>query len=128
MIQIVENSEIPIIVNGDIQQSKDVKEWIDKTGAKGVMSARGILSNPGIFKNVESGTIEHLECAQKYLAYALKYGGHFTIHHHHLMYILNPSHLTRPEKRDFNTLKSMCGIIDFFETRNWMSNVTPFLN
>ena len=60
-----------------------------------------------------------LACITDYLSLALQFGGHFTMHHHHLMYMLS-THLTKSEKRDFNTRKSMIGIIDFFNQRGWI--------
>ena len=62
-----------------------------------------------------------IRCIMDYVSLALQFGGHFPIHHHHLMYMLS-NHLTKSEQRDFNTRNSMCGVIDFLSQRQWISD------
>jgi len=75
-----------------------------------VMSARGILANPALFKGYENVPIE---CVEDYLELAMLYGGRFNIHHHHLMFMMH-KHLGRAERLQFANLCSMAGVVDFF--------------
>jgi tRNA-dihydrouridine synthase 4 len=114
---IAEMSSVPIVANGDAFSPKDIAKISETTGAKGIMSARGILANPAIFQYVESVP---LECISDYLDLAIQYGeGRFAIHHHHLMFMLS-RYLSRGERTQFAHLCSMSGIIDFFAERNWL--------
>lgn len=47
---------IPVIANGDIRNSEDIKKCLEITGADGVMIGRGALGNPWVFeRNKEKG-------------------------------------------------------------------------
>mmetsp|Transcript_39915 Transcript_39915/g.78474 ORF Transcript_39915/g.78474 Transcript_39915/m.78474 type:complete len:97 (+) Transcript_39915:62-352(+) len=85
------------------------------TGVDGVMSARGILANPAMFNG--DSTIP-VACLRDYLQLALEYGGPFTIHHHHLMFMMH-GHISRAERHEFSLIRSMAGLIDFFRERDW---------
>lgn len=43
----------PCVVNGDIWSLSDAYEWRKRTGARGAMSARGLLANPALFAGAE---------------------------------------------------------------------------
>jgi tRNA-dihydrouridine synthase B len=45
--------KIPVILNGNVLTAYDVKSAFDKTGADGVMIARGAIGNPWIFKEAK---------------------------------------------------------------------------
>lgn len=44
---------IPVILNGNVLSAYDVKKAFDKTGADGIMIARGAIGNPWIFKEAK---------------------------------------------------------------------------
>lgn len=49
---------IPVIANGGIFSKRDAEVLMDKTGADGVMVARGALENPLIFADITGKTID----------------------------------------------------------------------
>ncbi len=49
-IQLIkQNATVPIVFNGDVFSLDDAQDFYEKTKVDGVMSARGILSNPTLF-------------------------------------------------------------------------------
>ncbi|OMH86087.1 tRNA-dihydrouridine(20a/20b) synthase [NAD(P)+]-like [Zancudomyces culisetae] len=77
-------ASVPVIANGGIFTLDDAKKVYDITKVNGVMSARGLLRNPALFTGCESTPIE---CIERYVNLALKYGTPHFIFHHHLMYM-----------------------------------------
>jgi tRNA-dihydrouridine synthase B len=51
---VVENTDIPIIANGDITDAHKAKFVLDYTGASGVMIGRGAQGNPWIIKEIDT--------------------------------------------------------------------------
>ena len=47
---VAEHISVPVLANGDVFTLADAFEITKKTGVNGVMSARGLLENPGLFK------------------------------------------------------------------------------
>lgn len=52
--EIVDAVKIPVIANGDVVSLDDYKKILEVTGASGVAIARGALSNPFVFKEIDS--------------------------------------------------------------------------
>lgn len=50
--QVKENVNIPVIGNGDIKSSEDVKEIFSRTGVDAIMIGRGALGNPWCFEQI----------------------------------------------------------------------------
>lgn len=116
---IKEISSVPIVANGDINTTQDIDDVVARTGVDGVMSARGILANPALFSGVDEVPVEAI---MDYVELALRMGGHFTIHQHHIAYMLGK--LSRADRREFNMTRSFAGVIDFFKRRNmWSRNL-----
>ncbi|CZS91021.1 uncharacterized protein RCO7_01401 [Rhynchosporium graminicola] len=44
-----EHARVPIVANGDVFSRADVERIVSETGVDGVMSARGLLEEPGLF-------------------------------------------------------------------------------
>jgi len=107
-----EISKVPIVANGDINTQHDIMDAVKKTGVDGVMCARGILANPAMFSGVDEVP---LEAIMDYVELALRLGGHFTIHQHHIAYMLGS--LSRADRREFNMTRSMAGVLNFFKRR-----------
>jgi len=51
--KVKESVSIPVIGNGDVKSSDDVKRMFDETGVDAIMIGRGTLGNPWIFKQIE---------------------------------------------------------------------------
>ena len=119
-----------MVANGDIRSEADVTRVHEHTGVDGerervcvcvcavslisaillgVMSARGILDNPGLYAGYDHTPIS---CVRDWVEIALRTGVTFTLFHHHLMFMLD-STLSKPEKRVFNTLTSVTAVLDY---------------
>jgi len=108
-----ESVAIPVIANGDVTQWEDVEELYQKTGANGVMAARGLLENPALFSGSRQTPAA---CIREYVDLALHHATPFKTAHHHLAQ-MTISHFTRPERLAFYSCKSMSGTLDFLRTR-----------
>lgn len=107
--------DVPMLFNGDVFSSCDADRFVSETAVEGVMSARGILSNPALF----SGSLATpISCIIDYITFSLQYGGLFRIHHQHLIY-MTANLLTKAERKEFAELRSMTAVIQFIEKRGW---------
>lgn len=64
-----ESVGVPVIANGNVKCLSDVHEALQETGCEGVMSAFGLLDNPGLFVGGGSRMAlakEYLEVAERY--------------------------------------------------------------
>jgi tRNA-dihydrouridine synthase 4 len=117
-----ETVNVPVMGNGHCYTLKDVAEMREKTGVNGILSARGLLANPGLFAGFTS-TTENI--VTDFLDLSLATGLRTNLIHQHLIYMLYDKH-TKVEKSEFNSIKSIPGILNFFSERNYnFSNVTP---
>lgn len=82
--KIKEEVKIPVVVNGSVFTAEDAKRAFDKTGADGVMIARGAIQHPWIFREakhlIETGSLlpkitvkERIDTALKHLKYEIDY-------------------------------------------------------
>ena len=111
-----EAASVPIIANGDIKSLAQADEVVARTGVDGVMCAQGILDNPALFAGHDKVP---LKCANDYLQLAVGLGGNFACHHYHLMAMMH-SRLNKTDRREFSLLRSMCGVVDFFDSREML--------
>ncbi|KNC98393.1 uncharacterized protein SPPG_06098 [Spizellomyces punctatus DAOM BR117] len=107
-----EHATVPIFANGDVFSLQDADRIVEYTKTDGVMAARGLLENPALFAGHE---YTPLECVERYVRLGIGYGSTHFIFHHHLMYMLDKS-MSRAEKKTFNCLTSIPGILDYLET------------
>lgn len=54
----VKISQVPIVGNGDVWETKDIDRMLKETGCHGVMVARGALKSPWIAQNYRQGKFE----------------------------------------------------------------------
>ncbi|KIO18734.1 hypothetical protein M407DRAFT_31597 [Tulasnella calospora MUT 4182] len=83
------------------------------TGVQGVMSARGLLANPGLFAGHEKTP---LEAVKTFVHLATDYGLQYGLLHRHLMFMLE-SRLSKSERYLVNQLPSLASVVDYFESR-----------
>ncbi|XP_077120913.1 tRNA-dihydrouridine(20a/20b) synthase [NAD(P)+]-like isoform X2 [Ranitomeya variabilis] len=109
-IKVIKDSlSIPVVANGDIKSLKEAESIHQKTGADGVMAARGLLANPAMFAGYEETP---MACIQDWIDIALEHGTPFTCFHHHLMYMMEKM-TSKQEKRVFNVLSSTSAVLDY---------------
>lgn len=56
--EVVSNVKIPVIANGGIFTAEDAELCMQKTGAAGIMLARGALSRPWLFSEIQGKTVK----------------------------------------------------------------------
>lgn len=108
---IKENVSIPVIANGDIRTLDEATSVQELTGVDGVMSARGILSNPAMFSGLNE---PNMQCVKDWVHTAVSLGTNFQYFHHILMYMLERS-MPKAERRVFNTMSSTSSVIDYLK-------------
>ncbi|XP_039441379.1 tRNA-dihydrouridine(20a/20b) synthase [NAD(P)+]-like [Culex pipiens pallens] len=103
---------IPMVANGDIFSLQDADEMHRITGCDGVMSARGILSNPGLYAGHRQTP---RECIQRWLDITAQADTDITYQamHHHLSFMAE-SMLSKAQRVTFNGLsKDKRLVVDF---------------
>ncbi|KAM9956957.1 hypothetical protein ACTFIR_003694 [Dictyostelium discoideum] len=109
-----DNVQLPVFANGDVFTLSQSNEIREKTGVNGVMSARGLLTNPALFQGYDKTPIE---CIKDFINIYSEYGGlHPVIFHRHLMYMLYEYH-NKNEKSEFNKLSTISGIMDYINDK-----------
>ncbi|KAF0981833.1 hypothetical protein FDP41_011694 [Naegleria fowleri] len=108
--------QIPVMHNGDVFTLKDANYLASYTGCDGIMSARGLLSNPALFSGFNQVPFE---CIERYLQISIQIGGiPFQLLHHHVMFMLYSHHqFLSNEVIEFSKCGSIAAILDFFENR-----------
>lgn len=108
-----QHATVPVVANGDCFSLEDAHRIAEYTGADGVMSARGILSNPGLFAGYSRTPWSAIE---RFLDLVLRYGLPFRVAQHQLSEML---HKVVPKKviRELNEADSILELIDWLDAR-----------
>lgn len=109
---IKEALDIPVIANGDIFYLEDVEKVYKETNVNGVMSARGLLRNPGMFTGQ---TQTSSDCIKDFIDLSLNHGLPFSIFHHHLI-DMTENLMSREDRKLFNCINSVPGVLSFLKT------------
>jgi len=116
---IVDALNIPVIANGDVTSLEKAYEVQEATGVRGVMSARAILANPGLY-NGHSKT--PLSAIKRWIEINEELDSYFTLFHKHLIHMCE-SVLTKAERRIFNNLRTKEEVITFLNDRFFHTEV-----
>jgi len=116
---IVDSLDIPVIANGSINSLETAYKVAELTGVRGVMSARGILENPGLFAGHAitpiSAIRRWIEINESHQS-SLKPHSHFILFHRHLM-SMTESLFTKGERKCFNELKTKEAVLDMLNEK-----------
>ena len=108
---------IPVIANGSIDSLHEAEQVRLLTGCNGVMAARGLLKNPGMFNGNSQTTVDIIE---EFVKNSLKYGTCSLIFQQHLSYMMEDL-LDPSTKRYFNSLAGIPAILDFLSQHFFFS-------
>jgi len=116
-IRIINDSvQISVNYNGSINSIQDADRAEVATECGGIMVARGLLHNPGLFAGKELGDADVLS---DWTNIALGLGIPFSSYHKHLMFMLEKV-TPRPETRVFNGLQSTLQTVTWLRKRNYI--------
>jgi tRNA-dihydrouridine synthase 4 len=119
-----EHATVPTIANGDVFSLSDALATAHRTGVDGVLSARGLLQNPALFKGYDSCPWEAVEV---FLNKAMKMPLPFKLVVHHLTEMCGSDRagstagggvgtlLNKEERIDLVACGSMVQLIDFLD-------------
>lgn len=102
---------LPLIANGDIKDLRSAETLFKESRCEGVMSARGILTNPALFSG-HSAT--PLICVQDWLDITATIPTEFQCFHHHLVFMLEKV-LPKKDRVLFNNLQNKLSVLEFLE-------------
>lgn len=107
-----ESVTIPIFGNGHCFNIDDVEIWKEKTNVDGIMSARGLLENPALFKGYSSVPNE---CINEFMNLVRIYKSFSFIEVQKLMNKMYFNERSKSERIKFNNLRNMDDIFQYFK-------------
>ncbi|XP_050444266.1 tRNA-dihydrouridine(20a/20b) synthase [NAD(P)+]-like [Adelges cooleyi] len=113
-----ESTDVPVIFNGDVKNMSSAVAMHEYTGCKGIMSARGILHNPGLFAGYE---ITPVSAIQNWLNI---HHTNFLWFHHHLVFMCEHL-LCKKTRNHFNSLRNAEDVVSFLEEQFDIKDVLP---
>ncbi|KAI5964051.1 DUS4 [Candida pseudojiufengensis] len=106
--------KVPMIANGDCFTLDDYKRIVEYTKVDGVMSARGILANPALFKGFNKTPWSAVE---KFMDLTTSYGLPFKISQHHVSQFLENMDVSKRTIKQLNDCKNMIEMIDLLDSQ-----------
>lgn len=103
--------QLPLVANGDAKSLESAESLFKESRCEGVMSARGILTNPGLFSGYSTTP---LVCVQDWLDITSVIPTEFQCFHHHLVFMLEKI-LPKKERVLFNSLQNKSSVLEFLE-------------
>jgi tRNA-dihydrouridine synthase 4 len=117
---VAEHCDVPTISNGDVFSLEDAQNHVKLTGVDGVMAARGILQNPGLFRGGDSGC--EWDVVERFMSEVVKKPIPFKLVVHHLSEMVGSDRsqkgttlLTKEERKEMMACMSMVELIDFLD-------------
>ncbi|KAK6202283.1 dihydrouridine synthase [Scheffersomyces amazonensis] len=110
--KIKQSVNVPVVANGDCFSLKDAHKIAEYTGVDGIMSARGVLSNPALFAGYTQTPWSAIEL---FWDYATSYGLPFRITQHHLSEMLDKV-IPRKYIKEMNETTCLIDLIDWFDS------------
>lgn len=106
---------IPLVANGDVKTLSGADQLYADTGCDGIMSARGILSNPALFGGHDTTP---LECVQHWIDLSAAAGDAITFqcYHHHLTFMMDKL-MRRKVRVEFNDYTRKEQVLEFLDER-----------
>jgi tRNA-dihydrouridine synthase 4 len=116
---VAEHCSVPTISNGDVFSLVDVERHVKATEVDGVMAARGLLQNPGLFKGQEGCSWNVVE---RFMSEVVKRPIPFKLVVHHLSEMVGSDRsqcgstlLTKEDRKEMMACGNMVELIDFFD-------------
>lgn len=105
--------DVPVVANGDCFTKSDMERIAAFTGAKGVMSARGVLSNPALFAGYD---VCPWGCVERFVNYCIEFGGlPFQLAQHHIFCMFESMKLSKDHIRGLMNTRSMPAMLDWLD-------------
>lgn len=112
---IKQNVTVPVVANGDAFNLEEVNKIYSTTGVDGVMSARGLMSNPALFAGYKKCPWAAIE---RFITYAQAYELHHALVQHHVIEMMNSGGYWKKKDRIvFTSRKSTESMIEFLSER-----------
>lgn len=113
LAEIKKSISIPLVANGDVKSLDGANDLYERLGCDGIMSARGILFNPGLYAGYECTP---LQCVQDWINIANSVGDAITFQcfHHHLTFMMEKM-MRRPVRVQFNNFTTKKQVFDFLD-------------
>lgn len=113
LAEIKKSIAIPLIANGDVKTLEGANALYERIGCDGIMSARAILSNPGLFAGYNTTPIE---CVQDWVNLVVAVGDAITFQcfHHHLTFMME-KFMRRRVRVQFNNFTTKEEVLEFLE-------------
>lgn len=115
--EIKKSLNIPLIFNGDCMRLSDAENFHEATKCDGVMSARGILTNPALFAGYDKTP---LSCVQDWLDISGRQSERemtYQTFHHHLVFMIE-NIASKADYVKFNNIhKRREGVYEFFREK-----------
>lgn len=102
-----------MVANGDVKTLEGANELFAQTGCDGIMSARGILSNPGLYAGHQQ---TELQVVQDWIDLCDTVGDEITFQcfHHHLTFMMDKM-LRKKVRVEFNNFTTKQQVFDFLQ-------------
>ena len=120
---VAEYCSVPTLSNGDVFTLNDAIKHVEMTGTDGVMAARGLLENPGLFRTDRKGGGEGCswDVVERFMSEVVRRPVPFKLVVHHLSEMVGSDRgqkgtlFTKEQRRGLMECGSMVELIDFLD-------------